>query len=77
MSKEKCLCIFEYDGKGKININEIKNLTSKEVFEKKFVNYCENKKCDRICPLEVNINCIMNFLFDNYDIIPKGVINNG
>lgn len=46
---EKVLCTFEQDG-DKINIKEIKNFTTEEVFNKRFNDYCENnKKCDRIC----------------------------
>lgn len=73
MKEEKCLCTFECDG-AKVNIREVKNFTTKEVFEKRFAIYCENKKCNRVCPLEVYVNCLMNFLFDNYDVIPKEVI---
>lgn len=73
MKEEKCLCTFECDG-AKVNIKEVKNFTTKEVFEKRFATYCENKKCNRVCPLETYINCLMNFLFDNYDVIPKEVI---
>ena len=73
MKEEKCLCTFECDG-AKVNIKEIKIFTTKEVFEKRFATYCENKKCNRVCPLETYINCLMNFLFDNYDVIPKEVI---
>lgn len=73
MKEEKCLCTFECDG-AKVNIKEVKNFTTKEVFRKRFNTYCENKECDRICPLETYVNCLMNFLFDNYDIIPKEVI---
>lgn len=73
MKEEKCLCTFECDG-AKVNIKEVKNFTTKEVFEKRFNAYCENKECDRICPLETYVDCLMNFLFDNYDVIPKEVI---
>ena len=70
--KEKCLCTFEWDG-AKVNIKEIKNFTTEEVFNKRFNDYCENnKKCDRICPLEAYIGCLVDFLFNEYHVIPKG-----
>lgn len=56
----------------KINIKEIKNFTTEEVFNKRFATYCENKKCSRICPLETYIGCLIDFLFDEYHVIPKG-----
>lgn len=73
---EKVLCTFEQDG-AKINIREIRNFTTKEVFNKRFNDYCENnKECDRICPLETYIGCLVDFLFDEYCIMPKGVRRN-
>lgn len=72
MKKEKCLCTFECDG-AKVNIKEIKNFTTEEVFNKRFNDYCENnKECDRICPLETYIGCLVDFLFNEYHVIPKG-----
>lgn len=73
---EKVLCTFEQDG-DKINIKEIKNFTTKEVFNKRFNDYCENnKECNRICPLETYMGCLVDFLFDEYRIIPKGAEEN-
>lgn len=73
---EKVLCTFEQDG-AKIDIKEIRNFATKEVFNKRFNDYCENnKECNRICPLETYIGCLVDFLFDEYCIIPKGVRRN-
>lgn len=73
---EKVLCTFEQDG-AKIDIKEIRNFTTKEVFNKRFNDYCKNnKECNRICPLETYIGCLVDFLFDEYCIIPKGVRRN-
>ena len=73
VKKTKCLCIFEQND-CKINIKEIRNFTTKEVFNKRFNDYCENnKECNRICPLDIYIGCLVDFLFDEYYVIPKGV----
>ena len=76
MCDMKYLCVFENKGDGKIDIREVSNFVNMNKFEKQFVDYCENKECNRVCPLEVNINCLMNFLFSNYLLIPKGEVNN-
>ena len=42
----------------------------------KHEQYCENKECDRICPLETYIGCLVDFLFNEYHVIPKGAEEN-
>ncbi len=33
--------------------------------------YCENKECDRICRTEEFVDCLLKWLLNNYDVIPK------
>lgn len=45
---------------------------NKERLIKWFDVYCENKDCDRICPLERFQECFINFMIINFDIKEKG-----
>ena len=46
---------------GKIHEETIKNAEK----------YCENKECDRICRTEEFVDCLLQWLLNNYDLVAK------
>lgn len=66
----KYLCTYEFDN-GRINMNCIGEMLNLEEFTKRFDEYCENKDCDRVCPSDVHVQCILNYMFDNYVVASK------
>lgn len=41
----------------------------------KHEQYCENKECDRICRTEEFVDCLLKWLLNNYDVVPKKINN--